>query len=234
MFAHLLLVASADDDAFGTGHRSVLPTEDDPALVDNFPDNFSGEDRSGLRSVGPVLVEGDDTSTEKDVVSNVTMNSTTAGEFCLPRASLRRVPAVNDLPGLLAAAVLGQGADGDDPPAYDDILEMHDVPRGVVVGNATEDASHGPIGEANAGGVIENAGGVIEAVVDVVNDVIDLRPEDSSSEEFAFADGAGVLNSSCMLERRRSHTDDRTDESGIPEGTFQVKLIYCLAWLAHI
>ena len=243
------MVAALDNDynVFGTGIRPVGPD-----AVSFVPDTFSGEAKSGLRSVDPVAssVEDDQLDEEYMVVDNAmdqddSMNATAAGEFNLPPARLHRVPAVDDLPRFLLAAQLGQDVNADlNASMYDEILvemvNMNASVNGAGVGipqappGTPEDGGDAavldvhaqfdglaPLPAGNSSEPTEdNAAAVLDVNVQV--DELDPLPADNSSEELAFDIGSDLLDSRCMRSRRRSLTDDQTDESGFPAGTFQV------------
>ena len=214
------VVASLDNDydVFGTGIRPVGP--DAVSLV---PDTFSGEDKSGRRSVDPVAsslevdqLDEQNVVVESDMDQDDSVNATGAGEFNMPTARLRRVPAVDDLPGFLLAAQLGQGLNADhNESMYNEIMvEMENMNASVNgVGVGIPGAPPGTPEDDHAAGVLD---------VDVQFDGLDPLPTDNSSEELTFDAGSNLLDSRCMRARKRSLTDDQTDASGIPAGTFQV------------
>ena len=213
------MVAALDNDynVFGTGIRPVGPD-----AVSFVPDTFSGEAKSGLRSVDPVAssFEDDQLDEEYMVVDSTmdqddSMNATAAGEFTLSPARLHRVPAVDDLPGFLLAAQLGQDLNADNISMYNEIMvEMEDMNASVNgVGVRIPGAPPGTPVDDNDASILD---------VNVQVNGLDPLPADNSSEELTFNAGSDLFDSRCMRERKRSLTDDQTDEDGIPAGTFQV------------
>ena len=225
LFVFISVVSSLDDDddnVFGEGIRSVAPGDPGSQLASLVPDTFSGESKDGLRSVDAVTTssEYDPVEDQYDVVGDNMdhqnpVNATNAGESLLPTVRLLRIPACDDLPGLLIASQLGQPVGADrDPSMYGEIMvEMEEMNDPV---NDTADGTPGP-----PPGTPEAVGSAGVFNVDF-NGIINPLPSDSSSEGITFGAGDNLFNSTCMQMRPRSRTDDQTDSSGIPAGTFQV------------